>query len=175
MRTIDCKIGPAGTAELSPGRSPGWLVSQKSPVGTTEKASRNGPEFGQRMGNSQSRNTSRSPGSFQSSLRDFSSLESLPRTASWAKFSKVQPSLRDKLRAGSAGLILAVDGSHADSEAQFFLGPFMARLKSCPDTKPRKMPPGQCAPTPEQGTEQSQAPVHGAPRQAWPSRAWVRR
>jgi hypothetical protein len=35
------------------------------------------------------------PGNFQSSLRDFSSLESLPRTTSWAKFSKVQPSLRD--------------------------------------------------------------------------------
>jgi hypothetical protein len=32
---------------------------------------------------------------FQSSLQDFSSLEFLPRTASWAKFSKVQPSLRD--------------------------------------------------------------------------------
>ena len=30
---------------------------------------------------------------FQSSMRDFSSLETLPR--SWAKFSKVQPSLRD--------------------------------------------------------------------------------
>jgi hypothetical protein len=28
------------------------------------------------------------PGNFQSSLRDFSSLESLPRTASWAKFSR---------------------------------------------------------------------------------------
>ena len=27
-------------------------------------------------------------GNFQSSLRDFSSLESLPRTASWAKFSR---------------------------------------------------------------------------------------
>jgi hypothetical protein len=28
------------------------------------------------------------PGTFHSSLRDFSSLESLPRTASWAKFNK---------------------------------------------------------------------------------------
>src|ERR1700732_1240450 len=28
------------------------------------------------------------PGNFQSSLRDFSSFESLPRTASWAKFSR---------------------------------------------------------------------------------------
>src|SRR3984885_10789751 len=30
----------------------------------------------------------REAGNFQSSLRDFSSLESLPRTASWAKFSR---------------------------------------------------------------------------------------
>ena len=34
------------------------------------------------------------PSNFQSSLRDFSSLESLPRTASWAKF---EPSLRDSI------------------------------------------------------------------------------
>jgi hypothetical protein len=30
----------------------------------------------------------RPQGNFQSSLRDFSSFESLPRTASWAKFSR---------------------------------------------------------------------------------------
>src|SRR5216684_6162945 len=63
-------------------------------------------------GNSQSRNTSRFPGSFQSSLRDFSSLESLPRTASWAKFSR------------PCGTDFAVDGSHADSlapEVRFYI------------------------------------------------------
>src|ERR1700688_4580795 len=62
--------------------------------GRLKKLSRHDPEFGQRIGNSQSRNSSRSEalgspgGNFQSSLRDFSSLESLPRTASWAKFSR---------------------------------------------------------------------------------------
>jgi hypothetical protein len=38
------------------------------------------------MGNSQSRNTSRFPSSFQSSLRDFSSLESLPRTRKTCRY-----------------------------------------------------------------------------------------
>jgi hypothetical protein len=40
------------------------------------------------IGNYQSPYTPRFPGDFQSSLRDFSSLESLPRTASWPKFSR---------------------------------------------------------------------------------------
>ncbi len=44
------------------------------------------------------------PGNFQSSLRDFSSLEFLPRTASWAKFSR------------PCGTHFAI-GSHADSKA----------------------------------------------------------
>src|SRR3984885_4976875 len=47
----------------------------------------------------------REAGNFQSSLRDFSSLESLPRTASWAKFSR------------PSGTHLVIVGSHADSKA----------------------------------------------------------
>ncbi len=42
----------------------------------------------ERIRDSQSRNISKWKGNFQSSLRDFSSLESLPRTKSWAKFSR---------------------------------------------------------------------------------------
>jgi hypothetical protein len=47
-----------------------------------------------RIGNPQSRNILKwkcpglPPSNFQSSLRDFSSLKSLPKTASWAKFSR---------------------------------------------------------------------------------------
>jgi hypothetical protein len=45
------------------------------------------------------------PGKFQSSLRDFSSFEFLPRTASWAKFSR------------PCGTHFAV-GFHADSKSR---------------------------------------------------------
>ena len=46
------------------------------------------PGFGEIPGILKSRNNSRPSGSFQSSLRDLSSLEYLPRTAFWAKFSR---------------------------------------------------------------------------------------
>jgi hypothetical protein len=67
---------------------------RKVPQGRLKKLSRRDPEFGQRIGNLNHRIVrDRSalgspPGNFQSSLRDFSSLESLPRTASWAKVSR---------------------------------------------------------------------------------------
>ena len=66
----------------------------KVPQGRLRRLPRHGPGFGQTIGNSQSRNILRwkrlgLPLSyFQSSLRDFSSLESLPRTTSWAKFNR---------------------------------------------------------------------------------------
>jgi hypothetical protein len=75
----------------------GWHAPWKSSAGTTEKLSRHGPGIGERIGNSQPRNIVKwkclalPPGNFQSSLRDFSSLESLPRTASWAEFSHTCP------------------------------------------------------------------------------------
>src|SRR5882762_11679608 len=79
------KLSPEGTAELSPGRSPGVCMHHgKVPQGRLERSSRLGPEFVRLIGNYQSPNTSRFPVDFQSSLWDFSSLESLPRTASWA-------------------------------------------------------------------------------------------
>src|SRR5450432_2917041 len=48
------------------------------------------------------------PGNFQSSLRDFSSLEPQPRTASWAKFSR------------PCGTRFRDGRSHADSEGRGF-------------------------------------------------------
>jgi hypothetical protein len=51
----------------------------------------------------------REASNFQSSLRDFSSLESLPRTASWAKFSRPY------------GTHPAILSSHLDTEARFSL------------------------------------------------------
>src|SRR5450631_3936456 len=48
------------------------------------------------------------PGNFQSSLRDFSSLEPQPRTASWAKFSR------------PCGTRFRDGRSHADSETRTY-------------------------------------------------------
>jgi hypothetical protein len=76
--STDMNLSPVGTAELSPGRSPGLAAPEKSPVGTTEKVI--GTGIRRRIA---------------SGYLLQSSLEFLPRTASWAKFSKVQPSLRD--------------------------------------------------------------------------------
>src|ERR1700688_773478 len=59
------------------------------------------------------------PGNFQSSLRDFSSLESLPRTASWAKFSR------------PCGTRLGGGRSHADTEALIDLNP-CGTAEACP-------------------------------------------
>ena len=64
----------------------------------------------------------REAGNFQLSLRDFSSLESLPRTASWAKFNR------------PSGTHLAIVSSHADSKAQSISVPLRPDQKSGPDT-----------------------------------------
>jgi hypothetical protein len=60
-------MSPVGTAELSPGRSPGLACALKSPVGTTERAIGSGL-------------LNRGISNFQSSLRDSSPVEFLPRT-----------------------------------------------------------------------------------------------
>src|SRR6266702_4705730 len=77
----------------------------KVPKGRLKKLSRHSPEFGQRIGDSQSRSISRCPGNFQSYLRDFSSLKSLLRTASRAKFSR------------PSGLIWTSTSSQANTKA----------------------------------------------------------
>jgi hypothetical protein len=76
VKTTITELSPAGTAELSPGRSPGLACAWKSPVGTIEKVIGSGILNRGRF----SREVLwRSPrGNCQSSLRDFSSFDFYP-------------------------------------------------------------------------------------------------
>jgi hypothetical protein len=93
----------------------GWHAPLESPAGTTEKL--NTPHiFG---GNA----LKSPPGKVQSSLRDFSSLESPPRTASWAKFNR------------PCGTHFAI-GKSSRTHYNPTFSQSCAGLNSCPDTKP---------------------------------------
>ncbi len=111
VRTTLSKFSPVGTAESSPGRSPGNNSRHEiSPAGTTENAPGCNPGVSRSLKGtirdsmerasccqsafhtcgpgSPRTNVRDAPGHSQPSLRDWSRSECTPRTASWATFSR---------------------------------------------------------------------------------------